>query len=104
MYNKANFEFSWKRTSRILVTCPKAAPAYLIKEMSTLGFPVISESTAAVTTTGSLEDAITLNLWLRTGHRVLYLIEEFRAKNSGELYGRLLGIPWERMIREDDYD
>jgi putative N6-adenine-specific DNA methylase len=58
---------------------------------------------AAVMTTGTLEDAMTLNLWLRTGHRVLYLIDEFRAKNSGELYGCLLGIPWERMIREDDY-
>lgn len=103
MSNNAHFIFSWKRKSRILVTCPKAAPVYLTKEISGLGFPVMSETAAAVTTAGTLEDTMTLNLWLRTGHRVLYLIDEFRAKNSGELYGRLLGIPWERMIREDDY-
>jgi putative N6-adenine-specific DNA methylase len=68
-----------------------------------LGFLVLSEGRAEVETEGSLEDAMRLNLLIRTGQRVLFLLELFSAKTPEELYKRLSRISWEDFIPEDGY-
>lgn len=88
---------------RILITCPKAIPPILAREVQALGLPVIRERPAGVETEGGLEDCMRLNLWLRTGHRVLFLVRAFRAADADELYRRLSEIPWEDHIAEDGY-
>jgi 23S rRNA (guanine2445-N2)-methyltransferase len=87
----------------ILITCPKGIPPFLKQEVFSLGFPVLSENIASVETEGTLDDSLRLNLHIRTGHRVLYLLRQFRANNADELYGALHGIAWERYIPEDGY-
>ncbi len=89
--------------SKILVTCPKAIPPLLAQEIRALGLPVLRELPAGVETEGGLADCMKLNLWLRTGHRVLLLIKTFQARNADELYAQVSGIPWEKHIREDGY-
>ena len=89
--------------SKILVTCPKAIPPLLAEEIRALGFPVLRELPAGVETEGRFEDCMKLNLWLRTGHRVLRLIKTFPARNADELYAQVSQIPWEQHIREDGY-
>lgn len=91
------------KRSRILVTCAKGNTAYLREEMLQLGFPVLSATVAGVATEGSLEDTYRLNLFLRTGHRVLFLIREFTAEDAGVLYAELTKIAWEEYIDEDGY-
>lgn len=93
----------WEQRSRVLITCPRNVPPLTGSEVKKLGFPVTEESELAIVTEGTLADTMTLNLHLRTGHRVLFFIDGFTAKNAGELYGRMVGYPWERLIREDDY-
>ncbi len=91
------------RKSSILITCPREIPSYLKNEILFLGFPVRSEFIAAVETEGTLADTMKLNLSLRTGHRVLYLLKKFRAANPDELYKKVSKIEWEEYIRKDGY-
>jgi putative N6-adenine-specific DNA methylase len=93
----------WVTKSRIVITCSRGVPPYLKEEVLSLGFPVLSQGNAQVETEGTLEDTMRLNLLIRTGHRVLYLIDSFNAKNADELYKRVARISWEDYIREDSY-
>jgi len=87
----------------ILITCPKGIPPLLKQELLALNFPVRSENLAGVETEGSLDDALYLNLFIRTGHRVLVTLKEFIAHNADELYRALSGIPWEDHLPEEGY-
>jgi putative N6-adenine-specific DNA methylase len=89
--------------NRIFITCPKGIQPYLASEIQSLGFPLLSESVSGVETEGTLDDAMRLNLCLRTGHRVLYLLSEFMAKTPDELYMKSAKVPWEDYIYENGY-
>lgn len=89
--------------SRILITCAKGIAPFLRKELLLLGFPVLSESIAGVATEGALDDTLRLNLLLRTGHRVLFLIKDFSANNADALYSSVSEIAWEEYIEEGGY-
>ena len=73
------------------------------EELLQQGFPVLSESVAGVATEGTFDDTLSLNLLLRTGHRVLYLLSEFPARDPEALYRGVSQIPWEKHIAEDGY-
>ena len=90
-------------TRKILVTCPKGIPPFLAKEMKSLGFSFCLETMAAVESEGTLEECMRLNLFLRTGHRVLFLLEEFSAGNADELYSAVTGMNWEDILLPGGY-
>ncbi len=87
----------------ILVTCAKGIAPFLREELLDLGFPVLSEAASGVTTEGTLDDTMRLNLLLRTGHRVLFLVKSFAAANADDMYSEVSEIPWEDYIAEDGY-
>jgi putative N6-adenine-specific DNA methylase len=87
----------------IVITCSKGIPELLEKELQALGFPVLSRSVSSVITEGSLADTMKINLLIRTGHRVLFLLEEFRAEDADDLYREMSRVPWEEYIRPDGY-
>lgn len=89
--------------STILITCPKGIPPFLKQELNRLGFPAVFEQSAGIETEGEFDDTLRLNLWIRTGHRVLYLLREFSARNAEGLYRNLAEIPWETYIDEQGY-
>ena len=88
---------------KVLVTCAKGVPPFLKQELLGLGFPVLSETVAGIETEGAIEDTMRLNLYLRTGHRVLLLLTEFTAADADALYHRVSEIPWENYIDENGY-
>ncbi len=88
---------------RILVTCPKRLPPYLSSELAALDFPVLSELVTGVETEGTLADAMRLNLHLRTGHRVLFLLGAFTAHTPDDMYRNVARIAWEDYIDPDGY-
>lgn len=90
-------------TSKILITCSKGIPPFLKQELLSLDFPVITEQIAGVETAGTLDDTLRLNLHIRTGQRVLFLLQEFKAKGPDDLYQSLSGLRWEDFIPEDGY-
>lgn len=75
----------------------------LKQELLALDYPVISEHAAGVETEGNADDAMRLNLLLRTGHRVLVRLGAFSAKDADELYQRVSELAWELHIPEDGY-
>jgi len=91
------------RKSTILITCPKGIPPLLKQELTGLGFSVLSEVIAGVSAEGTLEDTMRLNLMLRTGHRVLFVLQEFRANDADALYREVTGFAWEDVIPANGY-
>jgi 23S rRNA G2445 N2-methylase RlmL len=91
------------KKNRILITCAKGITPFLREELLMLGFPVLYESIAGVATEGTLDDTLRLNLRLRTGHRVLFLIRDFTARDAGDLYRSVSEIAWEEHIEADGY-
>ncbi len=89
--------------SKILVSCPKGLSSFLAGEILSLGFPVASETASGVMTEGTFEDTLKLNLFLRTGHRVLYYLEGFMARSPGDLYHGMSRIHWEDYVPADAY-
>jgi 23S rRNA G2445 N2-methylase RlmL len=93
----------WAKKSRIVITCAKGVPPFLKQEILSLDFPVLSEGKAEVETEGTMEDTLRLNLLIRTGQRILFLLESFGAKNPDDLYKRISRISWEDHIPENSY-
>ncbi|MBN1381401.1 MAG: class I SAM-dependent RNA methyltransferase [Deltaproteobacteria bacterium] len=93
----------WNSKSKILITCAKGIPPYLQAEIRAANLPVLAQLEAAVETEGTLIDAMALNLGIRTGQRVLYRIESFRARNVDDLYRCLSRMPWEEWLYDKGY-
>jgi putative N6-adenine-specific DNA methylase len=89
--------------TRIVITCAKGVPPFLKEEISSLGLPFRSESIAGVETEGTMEEAMRLNLFLRTGQRVLFLLREIKARNADELYAGISRMEWEDYISPEEY-
>jgi 23S rRNA G2445 N2-methylase RlmL len=90
------------KKSRIIITCAKGVPPFLKEEVLSLGLPVLSETVAGVETEGTMEHAMRLNLFLRTGQRVLLLLREMEARNADELYRGVLRIGWEDYVSPEE--
>ena len=93
----------WKTRSRIVITCAKGIEPYLKEELISLGYSILSEGIADIEVEGTMEDAMKLNLLIRTGQHILFFLKEFNAKNPDEIYERMSGIEWEEYIPEDGY-
>lgn len=87
----------------IVVTCAPYNSPLLIQELKSLGYPIKGHSILEVSTEGSLQDCMYLNLHLRTAHRVLYKLKGFRCANADHLYKQLQMIKWERHVPADSY-
>jgi putative N6-adenine-specific DNA methylase len=94
-------DFSQKST--ISITCPKRITPILENELTELGFPIHKMRHAGIETEGTLNDCMTLNLSLRTAHRVHYRLKDFRPQNVDQLYDGLIKIPWEDYIDRHGY-
>jgi putative N6-adenine-specific DNA methylase len=93
----------WNTRSRIVITCAKSIEPYLKEEVLSLGYPILSEGVANIEVEGTMEDAMRLNLLIRTGQHILFFLKEFNAKNPDEIYERMSGIEWEEYIPEEGY-
>jgi len=93
----------WQKKRSMVITGAKGIPSFLKAEVLSLGFPILSEGIAHIETEGTMEDATKLNLLIRTGHRVLYLIKTFHARNPDELYRMVSSIEWEEYIPKGEY-
>lgn len=89
--------------SRIFITCSRGIDHYLGEEVAQLGLPVLFRNQAGIETEGTVKDAMGLNLYLRTGLRVLFLVAEFTAEDPEELYRNIHAMAWEEIIRIGGY-
>ena len=89
--------------SILVVTCSSGVAPYLAREIEALGLPVSHVGETAVESEGTMEDAMRLNLRLRTAHRVFWQVAGFRADDPDELYAKACDVPWEDYIDPDGY-
>jgi len=84
--------------SKIVITCNKRLSPYLQQEVEQLGFTPVRVFQTGVELKGTITDTIPLNLNLRCGSQILYLLKSFTAANPQELYDNLVQIEWEQLI------
>lgn len=89
--------------SEIVVVCSPYLSPYLSHEISRLGYPVASVDHLTTVTSGTIEDAMKLNLYLRTANRVLFLIRRFKAADADDLYYQALKINWDEIFDTGSY-
>lgn len=91
------------RPCPLRVACPLGLTPYLEREIEALGYTVDASQPTGVELTGSLLDAMRLNLYLRTGMNVLYLLAAFPCADPDELYEQANALAWEEMISPEEY-
>lgn len=89
--------------NKIIITCGRAISPFLKDEVLSLGLPVFSADELSVATEGDMEDAMRINLYSRTGHRVLYLISTVSAEGPEDLYRQINRLEWEKLLDADGY-
>ncbi len=87
----------------VSVTCARGIPPVLASELRALGVEVLREEPAAVVVLADLAEQMRMCLRLRTAHRVLVPVCQFRAKRPGALYRQLMEVPWEDHLGPDGY-
>jgi putative N6-adenine-specific DNA methylase len=87
----------------LLIACARGIPPFLKAELIELGFPVRTEMESGIETEGTLEDTMRLNLFLRTGNRVLLELARFKTFLPDVLYQRLNALPWEEVLPANGY-
>ncbi|MFH1876165.1 MAG: class I SAM-dependent RNA methyltransferase [Candidatus Omnitrophota bacterium] len=93
----------FSRSCSVLITCARGLTPYLEQEMTSLEFPILSRHKTGLVTNASLNDTLRLNLNLSTAYNVLYLLKEFNAQSSDDLYRETGTIDWDDIIPDDEY-
>ncbi|AYL98670.1 THUMP domain-containing class I SAM-dependent RNA methyltransferase [Mucilaginibacter celer] len=89
--------------SKIIITCNKRLSPYLQQEVEALGYEPTRVFNTGVELKGTVTDTIPLNLNLRCGSQILYLLKAFTANDPAELYNELVTIEWEKLIDFSGY-
>ena len=92
-----------QQPNTIRVTCGPGLGPYLEQELARLGYTVDAAHDTGLQITGTLCDAMKLNLYLRTANHVLYLLSEFACTSPDDLYRHASFIEWERLLTPDGY-
>jgi putative N6-adenine-specific DNA methylase len=93
----------FNQKGRVSITCPLGLVPYLKREVENLGYRIRNTRKTGLEVEATLNECVELNYWLRTAHRVHFLISETRADNPDELKKWLSNIPWEEWIPQDGY-
>jgi len=93
----------WKDTYPIIVSCAKGLAPHTARELSCLGYAVVDETENTVVVRGGMRDMMTLNLRLRTAHRVLVPLLRTGCRQLRHLYEDVYSIDWENLLEADGY-
>lgn len=87
----------------LFISCYKLLRPYLQKEVEDLGYTITDKMSTGVALQGSLNDAILLNLRLRTASQIFFAVGRFEAEDANALYDAAYAIPWEDWLLPDGY-
>ncbi|MBU4305677.1 MAG: methyltransferase [Candidatus Omnitrophica bacterium] len=87
----------------ILITCGRGIVPYLRHEVESLGYPVLSAHDTGLEVQASFADTLRLNLCLRTGLHVMYLLKKFSCRGPDQLYREVGALAWEEIISPAEY-
>ncbi len=93
----------WKDTYPLIISCARGLVPQTRQELVDLGYAIESASDTMVTVRGNMRDMMTLNLKLRTAHRVLAPLLRTRCRTLRQFYDDVLSIDWENYFEPDGY-
>lgn len=94
---------SWNKPELLVISCARGLTPYTVQELTRLGYPPVETGETMVSVRGTLTDAMRLNLWLRTAHRVLWPLALASARNLDELYAAVRRVAWEEWLDPAGY-
>jgi putative N6-adenine-specific DNA methylase len=80
------------------VPCPAGLEPVLLEELRALHLEGAQAEAGGARFSGTPEDCYRANLWLRTGVRVLRVLEEFPCHDEAALYRAAYKIEWEHLM------
>lgn len=89
--------------SLVIITTAKGMVPMLTDELTALGVEIGGATETGVSVTINMAEAMRLNLFLRTAHRVLWKLGDGTANHPSELHKKLAAWPWETWIPESGY-
>lgn len=93
----------WSQPGEIALACALGLAPYTRREVGALGLEVLAADDSSVGVRGTMRDAMRLNLWLRTAHRVLYPVAHVQAKTLDHLFAHASAVPWEDWLTPDGF-
>ena len=87
----------------IIISCAKELSRWTEIEVRDLGYTPIEVTENTVVIRGAMRDVMTLNLKLRTAHRVLVPLLRTTCRNIKDLYQAANSIDWENLLEADGY-
>lgn len=88
-------------TYELVAPCHFGMESVLKKEITRLGYEIISVEDGKVTFAGDASAICRANIFLRTTERILLKIGSFRATTFDELFEETKNLPWEDFIPAD---
>lgn len=86
---------------QLIATCAAGIEALTGNELRHLGYDDVRVENGRVRFSGTIQDIIRANLWLRTADRVRIVVAEFSARTFSELFDHVNAIEWERYLPVD---
>lgn len=93
----------WTQSGAIALACGRGLASFARREARALGYEVVRDDESSVEIHGTLRDAMRLNLWLRTAHRVLVPVARAEAKTIDHLFKHAAAVPWEEWLSPDSF-
>jgi putative N6-adenine-specific DNA methylase len=71
------------------------------RQLFSLGYEKAPADNGRIEVEGDWQDIARLNLFLRSGERVLILLARFHAETFDELFDGIYALPWEEWLTAD---
>lgn len=85
----------------MIIPCLFGVESFLSREIKWLGIENTKAEDGRVCFKGTLRDMMNLNLWIRTGERVLIKVAEFDATDFDAFYDGIKNAPWSDFLPKD---
>ena len=84
-----------------IAPCHFGLEAVLKREITDLGYEIVSVEDGRVTFKGGAEALVRANIFIRTAERIMLKVGSFRAVTFDELFEATKALPWEEVIPKD---
>ncbi len=82
----------------LLIPCATGLEATVKRQLDKLGYGDCPARNGRISLSGSWDDIARLNVFLRSGERVLLQLSEFSATTFDELFEGVFSVPWEEYL------
>ena len=86
---------------KLLIPVPSGIEQITKRQLFSLGYEKAPADNGRIEVDGSWQDVARLNVLLRSGERVLIILDKFKATTFDELFEGVYAIPWENWLTVD---